>query len=127
VNDAKSAIHERCAGRGASIGAALASAGGVSVGFFIVVEDPNLSMQAIPDVIAWTVFAAVICAGLGILAGCLFASVIEARRRDTGPSTNYALVIPPEIEAMARERFAVSGEAGPQDGVKQRGEVRGDG
>jgi len=69
-----------------------------------------------------TIYAAVICAGLGAIIGDRIASFVE---RVTAPPTQPPLIIPPDVEATARERFNVPGDARPQDGVKREGEVRG--
>ena len=115
----------RWAVKGALIGAALAVAIGIFAGIAIVVFDPRFSARYVFDVCNGTVVGAVVFGGLGFIAGHVTACYAKPS------SIQHPLTIPPDLEAIARERFSAPGRAdgdtGPQNGVKRDGEVRGEG
>jgi hypothetical protein len=67
------------------------------------------------------IYAAAIFSGLGAIIGDRVAFFVD---RWTSPPPQAPLTIPPDVEAIARERFNAPGDAGPQDGVKRAGEVQ---
>jgi len=117
---------------GALSGAATALACGVFLGSIVVMGGGAIGGPRLSDVIGRTVVGVIVCAGVGAVAGLLLGALIESflalvRTADLLPKhtpPQAPLTIPPDVEAIARERFNVPGDAGPRDEVKRAGEVR---